>query len=603
MARLSDDSAGTTLLRALSIVLFATAAIGGWFKLRHGLNFIDEGTYMLEGWRLAQGGALFNGDLGDILRLYRVFNAGIFWLAPDITLLGFRQLQFAFALGGLLLMVWLLARHVSWWLLLTVSAGFAFVGLDYTGSAPNLSYYTYSHFFLILHIALFVIALRWRVSATRLVLFALSGVALWAVGFSVTPLAAVAAAPVAIWALRRRLPGDTLAFGTMELAVVLAPTALLWGGFLLWHLSAVFDSLVLALAAFQGGATGHGLAFRLTRFAQGLAFAATVAALLVPWMWLRRRNQAFAGPGATILGSLILFLAIRGNFGGLLLPDFWNGWFMGPAWFCGLLLVLSAVAVHGLAREIRTHGLTDLRLELLAVLVPALAMAVCFALVSNWDLLAFGFSAIPLTLGLTVYFCRCWRVDRESAARRHFLIVAVCAPFFAYLMENDWRWTYFDLQPGQLDSRIESGFARGIETNHVFARMVEFIGHETGQRTGPGDFILAYPNVPMVYLLAGRRSASDRNWISGNEFMSVFRTQLERMAAADRLPRLVFRFMANPIFLRTGLKPGGEALQPNQAMTRVHPYDAYVLDNLHEVNVLYTNPAKTTAVIRVFADQ
>ena len=37
---------------AISLGIFLIAAVFGWFKLRYGFNFIDEGWHMTEAWRL-----------------------------------------------------------------------------------------------------------------------------------------------------------------------------------------------------------------------------------------------------------------------------------------------------------------------------------------------------------------------------------------------------------------------------------------------------------------------------------------------------------------------------------------------------------------------
>ena len=84
------------------LVIFIIAAVLGWQKLYYGFSFLDEGWHMTESWRLAAGDHfLKDKDIGAHM-LYTLINSVIFKIFPDITLLGFRRLQYSLTICSLL---------------------------------------------------------------------------------------------------------------------------------------------------------------------------------------------------------------------------------------------------------------------------------------------------------------------------------------------------------------------------------------------------------------------------------------------------------------------------------------------------------------------
>ena len=87
---------------ALSLLFFLIAAGFGWEKLHYGLSFVDEGHHMTESWRLAAGDHFLRDKYTGALMLYTLLNSVIFKICPDITLLGFRKLQYFLTICSLL---------------------------------------------------------------------------------------------------------------------------------------------------------------------------------------------------------------------------------------------------------------------------------------------------------------------------------------------------------------------------------------------------------------------------------------------------------------------------------------------------------------------
>ena len=146
---------------AISLSIFLIAAVFGWFKLRYGFNFMDEGYHMTEAWRLTVGDNFSGDKFTGALRLSTFINALVFKLYPGITLLGFRELQFFLTIISLLLLSFALYKiNKDFWYQPLIFSIFAFTGLEPIGMISNLYYQTYPHLFITLYLAFFMMGLH-----------------------------------------------------------------------------------------------------------------------------------------------------------------------------------------------------------------------------------------------------------------------------------------------------------------------------------------------------------------------------------------------------------------------------------------------------------
>ena len=121
------------------IILFGIITVFGWIKLQYGFNFIDEGYHMTKSWRLTVGDHFFDDQYMAILRPYTIINSLIFRINPDITLLGFRQLQFILTLTTLFfLSIAIYGANREYWYFPFIFSVFAFTGFDPMGTISTL---------------------------------------------------------------------------------------------------------------------------------------------------------------------------------------------------------------------------------------------------------------------------------------------------------------------------------------------------------------------------------------------------------------------------------------------------------------------------------
>jgi len=166
---LRSDIGHQNIIFFLGLIFFFFAAFLGWQKLQYGFNFIDEGYHMTEAWRLTAGDDFFEDKFTGALRSSTLINYLIFKACPDITLLGFRQLQYALTLLSLFTLGIALFRAAGqyWYIPITFSL-FAFTGLDPIGMISNLYYQTYPHLFITFHLAFFIMAFYQKTTPGRI---------------------------------------------------------------------------------------------------------------------------------------------------------------------------------------------------------------------------------------------------------------------------------------------------------------------------------------------------------------------------------------------------------------------------------------------------
>jgi len=239
------------LIFSFGLGLFVITAILGWLKLKYGLNFVDEGYHMTESWRLSVGDHFLKDKIADILLLYTLINAQLFKIFPNITLLGFREIQYAFALLSCSIVgLALFSVSKKYWYLPFILSVFAFTGLDACGVISNLNYYTYSHLFLILYISLVLLGLSSRSIVLRRCIFLASGFVIWLLSLVELQLSVLAVSPILIYAFLRYSKPEMNSFTFFDLCMMLAPFILCWLVFLGTYNEAYILSVIESVTFF-----------------------------------------------------------------------------------------------------------------------------------------------------------------------------------------------------------------------------------------------------------------------------------------------------------------------------------------------------------------
>jgi hypothetical protein len=572
-----------SLLSICSILIFFTMAIFGWIKLKYGFNFEDEGMYMVDGWRLTVGDRLFPDSAINASMLYVVFNALIFKLSPDISLLEFRQLQFVLALTvivffGIAIYRW----SKKLWPIPLVLAVFAFTGLDTLGNNSNLSYYTYPHFFVTLHIALLIFALTTQGGWIRSLMFIASGIALWAIGFSFLPLLATLISPVLLWLCTNHLDIKKGKFYFYELLLIISPGLFLWGGFLTIY-NAKFFNAIFDIYRYGKGLGGGWINYI------ALEYIACVAAFWIIFMIVNSRSPRKMLV-LSVVTSGLFFGIVDSNMAGLIQP-YWSGFFSNPMWFSALLITFLAVASAHLIRQKRRNSFSDVDDGLiLIILIPSIVFVLPFSHFSSIGILSVMYVAIPVTMVLALFLIRYLENRYSTNSKVLFsLTIAVLFPFAYHLAWADWKFTFFDLPPEKLSATIVGGFADGIKTNDWNHSMMQWLQTTSNAFSSEGELAIVMDQSPMVYMLIKRRPSLNHSWTGWGQSLSLRRDSVREMLDENRQPKIAYRFLALPIMWPISLKDGTYTFPGKYNYPTVDPIFEYVTSKMKYTDTYYLN--------------
>ncbi|MFQ5508303.1 MAG: hypothetical protein ACE5FN_03090 [Leptospirillia bacterium] len=568
-------------LFALGILVFAAMAVLGWLKLPLGFNFTDDGLHMTDAWRLAMGDTLFPDSFPSVMRLCVLFNAAVFKLNPDITLLGFRQLQYGLTLLSTAALGWAVFRWSrSYWHLPWVLSLFAFTGLDVVGKGTNLSYHNYVHLFVTWHVTFLLLALGSRHRRYRPLFLIGAGLSLVGIGMGMLPMSLASVCPVVLWLVARRLDPGQEVFTLRDLTWVVAPVAIVWIG-----LVAAFHPDLLRAVGDMAGYYAEGGKSRWHIHFLAIGFCATTGlATGLAAMTLRLPRAGMIAACAAL--SAGLFAVMKTNLFGAL-DHYWRGWFDAPMWMSTLLIVFLVTAtVWCLYRMWRPAGLDREQWLILILLLPGAVVVPLFGHFSEMGMLSPNFVAIPVLLGGATLVPRHLNTRHLTRSLQALLLVLLLFPFYYQTAQADWRFTYFDMVPERLNRTVAEGFAAGIRTNFLYDEMIRWVADRAQRYSTPEDRIIAFEGTPMVHMITGRLPALNHSWLGLARSVALRSDAIRLMESQGRAPRLAFFFVTPPLLLPVSLEDG--TFMPDRSRNGLHPTDPvhrYVARHMQRVDV------------------
>jgi hypothetical protein len=585
----------------IGLLLFTIMGISGWNKLKYGFNFIDEGYHAVESWRLTQGDK-FIDQHASVLSPYTLINALVFRIHPEMTMLGFRKLQFILAmlaLGTLGTALYTATRQY-WYIPFTFSL-FAFTGLDPTGMMCNLNYYTLPHLFLTLHVSFLLFGVFGNVRFTRCPCFILSGLCLFGTGMSLLHLNVVGIAPVILYFLSRTRGWQHHRFACGDLMCVLIPLVISWVIFLNVFGMDYFIKVREAVIA-TASSNSHNPA-RLLKSLSGTEGYAAVTLVITSGMLFvsRSRSRQRLVMLLTVLIGMLIYWIIKTSCWGVIRP-YYNGWFGPTMWLSMLLMIFVAGywlrMVFLLFKKV-TPSKTDL--ICLFILTPSTIQMTCTTFLSGLNALTVLHTAIPTMAAMTCLLFDREDVTHRSIAFRSIQFVSLLIPYYLTTVWLDWRFTYFDLVPEKLNVEISKGYGKGIVTNGAYAALYDWIYDASNQYSKPDDRILSYVVSPMVYMIANRRPAINNTFTClASLSPESHQKGVQKMIESGKAPAMVFVFERMPVVVPVSMDDGTVGFiekQFNWANTN-DAYSTYVRSNMvlggtfvlseeHDVKVMF----------------
>ena len=538
------------------LILFGVIAVFGWIKLRYGFNFVDEGYHMTKSWRLTVGDNFLDDQYQAIMMPYTIINSLIFKINPDITLLGFRQLQFLFTLTALFFFsAAIYNANKEYWYLPFIFSVFAFTGLDPVGIASNLNYYTYPHLFLTLSLACLIFGFQLNNKLSRKAMFLLSGFFLWLINLSLLHLGVIILFPIILCFLSRILRFKYFYFDSKDCLLLSTPFLIGWLCFILVYQKTFFISIFKSLHFFLSISIYSPDA--LTRF-NIWPFVYVVSAtffLIVYIISLKKLPLKASFVFFPALSLLIYTIMDTSGFG--FIQPYYQGWFGRPMWFASFLAGFYIIFWTGLLKKLLLkQNITRVEEFLVILLIPVTLLSVVSTVFSGVGPLNILYSAIPGIAGLTIYFLNYPANQGKSIFFKLVLITAILMPVYCSTLEHDWEFTNFDVSPGQMDVTIEKGFGKGIKTNVLYAKLYEWIGKNAEVFAEPDDFLLSYVVSPMTNMITRLRPSLADTYITMDTPASHCQRAIKSMQRRGRNPKIAFIFERMPILRPVSTKKG-----------------------------------------------
>jgi len=367
-----------SLIFSIAILIFCVAAFIGWQKLHYGFNFTDEGYHMTEAWRLTVGDHFFQEKARGAIDLSPIINSLIFRINPDITLLGFRKIQYILTICALLLFSLALYKTTKlYWYQPLIFSIFAFTGLDLVYSIPNLNYHTYPHLFITLHLAFLLLAFRQESAALRRTCFIIAGIFLWLISFTLLHLSLILFSPVILFYFFRKWKTSYLSFDFTDLCFVSAPILFCWSIFVAFNYDKYIPN-ILANIALMSSTNMHSNKFfvhNLINWESVNHIFITSVFLAVFLVLLRFKKILFLISGSIF--SLLMYFIIDTSFWGLTSPPFGYVFFSRPIWFASLLISIYLFFIfNSSGRFFSKSKFTETEVITFILLIPCIILSI-----------------------------------------------------------------------------------------------------------------------------------------------------------------------------------------------------------------------------------
>lgn len=562
-----------------ALVAAAFSVSLGWalYRIRFGVDFTDEGLYLAAPMRYALGDLPFRDEITNPSRAFDVLLAPLFVWFPDLSIHQLRLLWVFVQFAAMLALFGLLRRWAPD--VLVALAGASTMWLQNMIWTPG--YHGMSAVFFTLSWSLWLNACLFRSLRAARWQGVASGVVFLLAVVSYLPLLALLAVPGVVWAValaRGRRSTVRAAATSHHLAGFAVPLLLLVGALAAAGLVGDWigaqrdltslDRYAKPLSAKFGIFADQTLRFLPVLAGSALTVAAMGTALRARAVWERvgkvgrpvlgvalvAASALVAGrlltvpvaPATTVLLDLwwartsarVFAIALGFHLGALALLAWHRAWADRPR----LGFVYSALFTGTLVFSF-LHGF--LGGQAFKVMLGMLPLAVSAVVIVYQACTAAAVAPSPRPLGAAFALVCCLCLGVGSLGARH-------------------QWVYNVGNMSQLTAEFRHPRLAGIRFHPDQVENIEALLAYLEERVRPGDFLIAYDDVPLLYYLTSTRPAIDHVWSSRIVPPGLRARSVERMIAAGRVPEYVVR--------KTSPHLRADAASPES----VHPIDAFV---------------------------
>jgi hypothetical protein len=421
-----------------------------------------------------------------------------------------------------------------------------------------------------LHLSFLLFGLNAQSPFIKNFFFLLAGFSLWGLSLSHLALSGIILSPVLVYWLCRKFDFAHYTFTFKDLAYVLAPFIFSWMIFIVIfnkpYVTNIFSSIGVILSMPSHSTRLIGLNLELIKY------VSIVGVLLVAFFLILHLRHLIVVliTGAAL--SVTIFFIIHTSFFGIL-ASYYNGWFGRPMWFSSLLIAFIILFWIYMLSKYLLKTKTNQKEELAVVLMAPFTIIACtMSVFSGLGSLAVCQTGIPAVAGLFFFVAARLNVNESQKPSEKELpplqrgaggiltvkalkyppaialvmILLLLGPFYYMTAENDWEFTFFDVQPKQAVARIETGFGKGIYTNPLYVKLYNWLIANAAAFTQPGDYAISYAVAPMAHMITGLRPSLDDTFIVFDKSESYFEECIEFMKKKHREPKIAFIFERMP---------------------------------------------------------
>ena len=248
-------------------------------------------------------------------------------------------------------------------------------------------------------------------------------------------------------------------------------------------------------------------------------------------------------------------------------------------WFSSLLIAFIIFFwIYIISKYLLKKGL-DKKEELAIILmVPFSICASTMSIFSGLGSLAVCQTAIPAVAGILYFVASRLKPAKYRPAITLAMTMLLLGPFYYHISENDWEFTFFDVAPKQANTRIETGFGRGIYTNRLYSKLYDWLLANAATFTQPGDYEISYAVAPMVHMITGLRPSLDDTFSILTKSRDYYKKCINKMEQRGREPKIAFIFERMPALFPVPNKKGAVTFfqKSFDFMTSQDPISAYI---------------------------
>jgi hypothetical protein len=546
-------SPARALREGLAGAIFIVPFVAAVRRIPYGFDLTDEGFALSVPLRLVFGDLPVRDEMMTAYMMFDVVMWPLYELFPSVTVLEARWI-------GLLLR---LATALAWYLLMKRYAHPILVALAATAvSVPYLTYWEPGYDLLGSHLVLLGGCL-WLHSfnrqgvVARLILPALGGLVFFLGMVAYVPLSLALAVPVlvllATFTIRRArdLRPNTSAF----CVVVLGCSVL--GAALYLHAGLLED---LAYARHAMSSIGTYNSFSRMLFDKFIPEASdvmilgigTAAATVILTFFLPKEKERFLWRTSVLVAFVALLSYLLATFDGQEFVRNFGPWTLTISISIGLNL--AAPLLNRLPQSGPPVAERDWNVLRLVCLLLVASVFVLIGVSAGSGIRKTVFMIGPAFLVGVVAICRVARRIMCAKSAASYSVTAAAAGLCILLAVLSFRVNremlsliHRDAPRSELTASFESELLAGVYTSPKRVHQIDGLLDFLADRLQPGDFFLAYDEIPAIYFLTRTRPATNYVWARASRYdRSIRRDSVHMMVERGRVPRYCLRNSAWP---------------------------------------------------------